>query len=100
RFVPAHAPRGLDGLQRRIRGYLGKLANLTAGQGRSRVAFGFAAWLARDLGLPDAVALPWLRAWDQGNAPPLGEAALEDVLRCAREYGRHAIGSGLEGRLR
>jgi hypothetical protein len=59
------------------------------------VAYQFAAFLVRDLGLADAVALDWLQRWDAGNRPPKGAEALAEILANARLYGRHAIGSAL-----
>lgn len=84
-----------DELGRRITAYMARLPRLGAGEGRSKAAFGFAAWLVRDLGLDDASALPWLGAWDRGNSPPLGEDDLRDVIRCAREYGQRPRGCAL-----
>jgi hypothetical protein len=84
-----------DALGRRVAAYVARLPRLSAGEGRHKVAFGLAAWLVRDLQLPDVQALAWLGAWDQGNVSPLGEDGLRDVLRCAREYGRHPAGCGL-----
>jgi hypothetical protein len=59
------------------------------------VAFGFAAWLARDLALPDHIALPWLEAWDSGNNPPKGKDRLAVILQNARTYGQKQIGGAL-----
>jgi hypothetical protein len=73
---------------------MARLPNLGEGQGRDRVAFSFAAFLARDLDLPDHLALDWLSRWDAGNRPPKGEAALREILANARRYGRHPIGCG------
>lgn len=89
-----------DQLARRIAGYLRRFPRLGAGEGRSKAAFNLASFLVRDLALSDEAALPWMLAWDEGNVPPLGEADLRDELRCAREYGRNAIGCGLGPRLR
>src|SRR5262249_41205043 len=94
-FVPASG----DALARRVAGRLARLPRLAAGQGRSRVAFNFAAWLVRDLGLADEAALPWLVMWDSGNTPPLGESDLRDVIHCAREYGRNPVGCGVPASL-
>ncbi len=87
-------------LEKRIRSYLGKLPNRGEGQGRHEVAFGFAAWLARDMHLPDDVALRWLGEWDSGNSAGLGGDELAKILRCAHEYGRRGYGSGVIGKLR
>jgi hypothetical protein len=82
-------------LGHRIQAYLSRLPNLAAGQCRHGVAYRFASWLARDLNLPDEVAMAWLQRWDSGNTPPLGEGELRAVLSCARNYGQNAFGSGL-----
>jgi putative DNA primase/helicase len=91
RFVPAHPPRRGAGLERRVRGYMARLPNLSEGQGRDNIAYGFACWLVRDLGLSDDAALPWLEEWDRGNAPPKGTQRLLEIMASARRYGRHAI---------
>jgi hypothetical protein len=98
RFVPAHPPRGGCPLDRRIRGFARKLPHLAEGQGRDGVAYRFAAWLVRDLGLSDEAALPWLEEWDRGNNPPKGTDALREIMGNARTHGKHGIGSGLDGR--
>jgi hypothetical protein len=89
----------LDGsrLQRRIAAYMATLPNLSKGQGRPKVAYTFAAFLARDLQLPDDVVLAWLECWDSANAPPLGRDGLMESVACARRYGRHEFGAGLRG---
>src|SRR5262249_34513538 len=66
------SPVASNKLSPRITAYLRRLPHLAEGQGRDDVAFSFAAFLVRDLALPDHVALPWLSAWDGGNAPPKG----------------------------
>jgi hypothetical protein len=76
-----------------------RLPHLALGQGRDDVAFSFAAFLVRDLALPDHVALPWLSAWDSGNAPPKGADRLREIIRNARSYGQKSLGSGLDGTL-
>lgn len=98
RAVPAVAVTAVaasQGLDRRVRAYLTRLPNLAEGQGRDDVAYHFAAFLVRDLQLPDAAALPWLVRWDRGNRPPKGEARLCEILANARAYGRNAYGCGL-----
>jgi hypothetical protein len=89
---------GQDGgnLADRAAAYLRRLPNLGEGQGRDDVAYRFAAFLVRDLGLADAVALDWLCLWDQGNSPPKGREALAEILANAARYGRRAVGSGLD----
>jgi hypothetical protein len=82
-------------LPSRIRRYMAKLPNLCEGQGRDDVAYNFAAFLVRDLGLSDADALPWLNQWDAGNSPPKGEARLKEIMRNAHTYGQRDYGSGL-----
>jgi hypothetical protein len=74
---------------------IARLGRLGTGQGRSRAAFALAAWMVHDLGLSTDVALLWLQSWDAGNSPPLGEADLREEVRCAREYGWNAVGSGV-----
>jgi hypothetical protein len=81
-------------LERRVSAYLAKLPRLGEGQGRDTVAFGFAAWLVRDLGLTDAEALPWLVRWDAGNQPPKGADRLREILANVHHYGQNAYGSG------
>jgi hypothetical protein len=84
-----------NGLSARITAYMTKLPNLAEGQGRDAVAYHFAAWLARDMALPDGEALRWLEEWDRGNSPPKGRAALAEILANARRYGRNPVGCGL-----
>ncbi|HEX5269701.1 MAG TPA: hypothetical protein VFW33_04395 [Gemmataceae bacterium] len=96
RFVPAH-PRRRGSLDARIEAYMGRLTNRGEGQGRDNVAYGFACWLLRDLGLSDEAALPWLEKWDRGNSPPKGTDRLREIMRSARAYGKHAIGSAAGG---
>jgi hypothetical protein len=74
------------------------LPNLAEGQGRDDVAYYFAAWLARDLALSDAAALPWLEAWDRRNSPPKGQARLQEILGSARKYGKRPFACGLDSR--
>jgi hypothetical protein len=82
------------GLQHRIMNYMTKLPNLSAGQGRDDIAYNFAAFLSRDLQLPDDVALAWLNRWDAKNNPPKGRSRLSEILANARAYGRRPVGSG------
>jgi hypothetical protein len=98
RFVPAHPPRQGAGLERRIRGYMAKVPNLSEGQGRDNVAYSFACWLLHDLGLSDGDVLPWLEEWDRRNSPPKGTQRLLEIMASARAYGRHAAGSVTGGR--
>jgi hypothetical protein len=86
-------------LSPRISAYMRCLPHLALGQGRDDVAFNFAAWLVRDLALPDHVALPWLEAWDSGNSPPKGRERLAAIIANARSYGQKPLGSGLDGTL-
>jgi hypothetical protein len=87
---------GGGNLASRIAGRMARLPHLQEGQGRTRVAFSFAAWLARDLARPDDIALGWLEQWDAGNSPPLGPERLREILADAHTYGTSAYGSGLE----
>jgi hypothetical protein len=73
---------------------MARLPNLPAGQGRDDVAYHFAAFLIRDLRLPDDVALAWLTRWDGRNTPPKGETRLRAVIASAHQYGRRAYGAG------
>jgi hypothetical protein len=82
-------------LSDQIAAYMGRLPHRSAGQGRTDVAYNFAAFLVRDLALDTATALNWLDKWDQGNRPALGRDRLSEIMRCASAYGRRAIGSGL-----
>lgn len=86
---------GSGRLARRIAAYAAKLPHRGEGQGRDDVAYSFAAWLVRDLGLSDHVALAWLQRWDDGNTPPKGAARLKEILASAHRYGTHAYQSGL-----
>jgi hypothetical protein len=82
-------------LPARIAAYLRRLPNLGEGEGRDDIAFKFAAFLVRDLGLADSTALAWLERWDAGNRPPKGKERLAEIVQAAHDYGQHAIGSGL-----
>ena len=74
---------------------MAKVPNLSEGQGRDDVAYHFAAFLVRDLGLCDEFALGWLARWDAGNSPPKGEARLREIIASAHAYGRRPYGAGL-----
>jgi hypothetical protein len=84
-----------NGLSARIAAYLTRLPNLGEGQGRDDVAYRFAAFLTRDLGLAEEIALGWLERWDSGNTPPKGRDVLAGIMANARRYGRRAYGCGL-----
>jgi hypothetical protein len=71
-------------LARRIRAYAAKVPNLNEGQGRDDQAFKLAAFLVRDLGQSDEVALPFLEEWDAGNSPPKGTNRLRKIIHNAR----------------
>jgi hypothetical protein len=88
---------GAGCLADRVAAYMARLPHLAEGQGRDDVAYRFAAFLTRDLGLADGVALDWLRRWDAGNMPPKGPDALAEILANARRYGRRPVGAGLAG---
>jgi len=90
---------GRGNLGSRITAYMRRLPNLSAGQGRDNVAFSFAAFLVRDLALPDDIALVWLAAWDSGNSPPKGRERLAEIIKNAHSYGQKAAGTGLAGAL-
>jgi hypothetical protein len=79
-----------------IESYLSRLpAGLGEGQGRDDHGFQLAAFLVRDLALPDDQALPWMETWDGRNAVPKGTARLQELLQSAHAYGRRAYGCGL-----
>jgi hypothetical protein len=83
-------------LASRIRAYIAKLPRgLGEGQHRDDFAYSLAAFLVRDLNLPDSEALRWLEEWDAGNAVPKGTKRLEEIIASAHDYGKHAYGSGL-----
>jgi hypothetical protein len=84
-----------DSLEARILAYMARLPNLSEGQGRDKVAYSFAAFLVRDLALPDSDALNYLEQWDQGNSPPKGRDRLAVIIANAHQYGERAYGSGL-----
>ena len=95
-WPPRRSGRSAGGnLSSRIAAYAARLPNLGEGQGRTDVAFSFAAWMTRDLVLDDALALAWLSRWDAGNAPPLGSTRLAEIVADAQKYGRNAVGCGL-----
>jgi hypothetical protein len=79
-----------------IAAYMKKLPNLSEGEGRDDVAFNFAAWLCRDMGVEDSIALDWLERWDAGNHPPKGRQRLAEIIRNAHLYGQRAVGSGIK----
>lgn len=89
--TPANADRDLSAW---IAAYAAKLPHRGQGQHRDDIAYTFAAFLVRDLELPDDQALPWLERWDAGNRPPKGKTRLQEILANAHAYGKHAYGSG------
>jgi hypothetical protein len=99
--APPSRPGGLPSractgnLARRINRYMARLPHRREGQGRDDVAYLFAAFLVRNMGLGDEIALQWLMLWDRGNRPPKGEARLRQILASAHQYGQAAYGSGL-----
>jgi hypothetical protein len=100
RFVSAHQPRRARPVDVRVRAYMARLPHLSEGQGRDNIAYGFACWLVRDLGLGDDQALDWLERWDQGNRPPKGTQRLREIMASARRYGRHPVACGVGGQAR
>lgn len=89
---PDLIPQGVE-TDARVKAYMAKLPHLCEGQGRDDVAYGFAAWLVRDMALPDAEALRWLEEWDAGNRPPKGRERLAEILKNAHQYGQRAVGA-------
>ena len=83
-------------LSRRIAGYVRTVPHFCEGEGRNKAAFPFACWLVRDMELSDEVATQWLRRWDSGNTPPLGEDELRGILANAHAYGQAPYGCGLD----
>jgi hypothetical protein len=55
--------------------------------GRKLAAFGAACFLVHDVGLGDGLALQLLAEWNAGNAPPLPDWRIEEILANARKYG-------------
>jgi hypothetical protein len=92
---PCTTRRQTGNLSVRIAARLRKLPNLGGGEGRDDVGYRFACWLVRDLNLPDGIALDWLCIWDANNRPPKGRERLQEILKSAHAYGRHAVGCGL-----
>jgi hypothetical protein len=82
-------------LSARIARFVSRLPNLGEGQGRDDIAYKLAAFLVRDLGLADGVALEWMTHWDNQNSPPKGEARVREVLASAHAYGTRPYGCGL-----
>jgi hypothetical protein len=100
-LAPRRLPAGAgDNLSARIAAFMRRLPNLREGEGRDDVAYHAACFLVRDLHLPDAVALEWLRLWDEGNTPPKGLARLKEIIASAHKYGTRPYGSGLGALLR
>lgn len=93
---PASLPASTDAgdLEARVRAYLAKVGSRGEGA-RNVTAFGVAAWLRRDMALPEEAAWLWLAEWNRGNAPPLKEHELRAVFRSAKKHGRRAEGAGL-----
>jgi hypothetical protein len=86
-----------DDLARRITAYMSRLpSGLGEGQHRDDYAYTFAAFLVRDLALPDEAAVAWLVQWDRGNQVPKGESRLREILANAHAYAQRARGCGLE----
>jgi hypothetical protein len=95
KIVPVRHHHRSDGrgapLDVRVRGYLRRLPHLGPGQGRHRVAYGFACWLQRDLGLSEAAAISYLSEWDSANSEPLGDRELAKIAASALKYGKKPI---------
>jgi hypothetical protein len=92
---PPHGTVRPGHLARRIAGFMRQLQHLGEGQGRDDNAYRLAAFLVRDLAVPDDVALECLAAWDAGNRPPKGRERLSEIIASAHRYGRNAVGCGL-----
>jgi hypothetical protein len=94
RIIPIHHHHHRGGgapVDVRVRAYARRLPRLGAGQGRHRVAYGFAAWLLRDLGLGERAALSYLAMWDSTNAVTLGDLELSKIAASAVKYGRRPL---------
>jgi hypothetical protein len=95
---PTLLPAGAE-VRGRIRAYRAKLPNKSEGQGRDDVAYGFLAFMVRDLALSDAEALNFADEWDAHNSPPKGRERLAQILASVHVYGQHAYGAGLNGKV-
>jgi hypothetical protein len=91
------APTGplADATERRIAAYVARVERRAAGQNRNVVGYRLAAWLVRDMALSPERALPHLRAWNAGNAPPYPDAKLEQLLAEAQRGAQRPVGCGL-----
>ncbi|WP_353268639.1 hypothetical protein [Gemmatimonas sp.] len=69
-----------------IRAYLRKLPHGNAGTERSNKLFALARFLRYGMRCTDAEALPILRAWNRGNAPPLDEAKVVTTWENSATY--------------
>ena len=91
---PGVAPRGGD-RDACYAAYMNRLPNGGEGTGRDNTAFAFAAWLVRDMEVPDDIALDWLERWDAGNSARKGRERLAEILANAHQYGHNPVGCGL-----
>jgi hypothetical protein len=69
-----------------IRAYLRKLPHGSAGTERSNKLFALARFLRQGMGCTDAEALPILRAWNQGNTPPLDDDKVQTTWANSATY--------------
>lgn len=78
---------------RRVACYVATIGNRAEGEGRSNAGYKFACFLVRDVGLDIVTAHTYLAAWNAGNAPPLPERDVINLLRHALKYGRRPVGA-------
>jgi hypothetical protein len=78
-------------LVRRAREYLGEIPNVPVGE-RNPVAYRIAATLLNDFALGELDAARLLAEWNAGNANPLDEAELAEVMKNSRKYARKPRG--------
>jgi len=87
-------------LKRRVRAYVGAVGSLAEGEGRNNAAYRLAAWLVRDIALPEREAWAWLVHWNAGNRPPLVERELRAAFRSALRNAHRPAGCGLTPHVR
>jgi putative DNA primase/helicase len=80
----------------RARAYLRTVEPAIQGQGGDTATFRVACLLVNDFALDDGTAFALFRDWNAGCVPSWTDAELEEKLRNARKYGRHAFGQKLQ----